>query len=85
MQLFGMRDYPTILGPAMAMVPAGISIGSPLWGVTFDTTGSYTIALVVAAIVTAVAAVLLVWTIRSAPALRTRVERELSQSYSTTE
>ncbi len=84
MQLFGMRDYPTILGPAIAMVPAGISIGTPLWGIAFDRTGSYTIALVVAALVTVLAAVLLVWTIRSAPALRTRVERELNQTYDAT-
>jgi len=83
MQLFGMRDYPAILGPAMAMVPAGISIGSPLWGIAYDRTGSYTVALAMAAAVTVVAAVLLVWTIRSAPTLRTRVERELSQTYDT--
>lgn len=84
MQLFGVRDYPTILGPAIAMVPAGIAIGTPLWGFAYDRTGSYTIALVVAAAVTVVAVVLLVWTIRSAPALRTRVEHELNQTYDTT-
>ena len=84
MQLFGIRDYPTILGPAMAMVPAGISIGTPMWGIAYDTTGSYAIALAVAAAVTMAAAVLLIWTIRSAPALRTRLEHELNQTYATT-
>ncbi|MGB7962112.1 MAG: MFS transporter [Propionicimonas sp.] len=84
MLLFGMRDYPTILGPAIAMVPAGISIGTPLWGMAYDRTGSYTIALVAAAALTVVATALLSWTIRSASALRTRVERELNQTYDTT-
>lgn len=85
MHLFGMRDYPTILGPAIAMVPAGISIGSPMWGIAYDRTGSYTLALVVAAAVTIVAALLLVWSIRSGPELRTRVERQLGQTYDTTD
>jgi len=81
MQLFGLRDYPTILGPVMAMLPAGISIGTPLWGIAYDATGSYTSALIAAAAVTAVAALLLTWTLRTGPALRERVERELGQTY----
>ncbi|MFP5416683.1 MAG: MFS transporter [Actinomycetes bacterium] len=74
MQVFGLRDYAKILGPAMAMLPAGMSVGTPLWGVAFDVTGSYTPALVVAAVLTVVAALLLGWTIASAPALRRRAE-----------
>lgn len=81
MQMFGVRDYPVILGPTMAMLPLGISIGTPLWGIAYDRTGSYTSALVVAAVLSVVAALLLVWAIRSAPALRSRVERELGQTY----
>ena len=78
MLLFGLRDYAAILGPAMAMLPAGIAIGTPLWGVAYDVTGSYTVALVVAAVLSVVAGLLLVWAIRTAPALRSRVERDLS-------
>lgn len=81
MQMFGLRDYATILGPAMAMLPAGVSVGTPLWAVAVDATGSYTIALVVAAAATVVVALLLLWAIPSAHGLRDRVERELGQSY----
>lgn len=74
MQVFGLRDYARVLGPVMAMLPAGMSLGTPLWGVAYDLTGSYTSALVVGAALTVLAALLLGWTIRSAPALRRRVE-----------
>lgn len=80
LQLFGMRDYARILGPSMAMLPAGVSIGTPLWGLAYDTTGSYTAALVASVVVLLVASLLLVWTIRSGPAFRSRVERELGQA-----
>lgn len=70
MQVFGLRDYPVILGPTMAMMPAGISIGTPLWGIALDATGSYTTALWGAAALTTVSAALLAWTIRSSHRLR---------------
>lgn len=63
--LFGIRDFAAILGPTTAMVPAGLAIGTPLWGLAIDRTGSYTIALAVAAVVTLLAAWLLAWAIRS--------------------
>lgn len=71
---FGMRDYATILGPTMAMMTAGTAIGTPLWGVVVDVTGSYTLALVVAAVLSASSAGLLVWALRTAPAMRRRLE-----------
>ncbi len=74
--VFGMRDYGSILGPTMAGMPAGVAIGTPLWGMAVDLTGSYTIALVASAVLTVLTAVLLVWVLRSAPALRRRVEAE---------
>ena len=74
LQVFGLRDYPRILGPVMAMLPAGMSIGTPLWGVAYDVTGSYALALAVGAALTVVATGLLAWALRSAPALRSRVE-----------
>lgn len=81
MLLFGLRDYTAILGPAMAAGPVGIAIGTPLWGLAFDRTGSYSAGLVVAAVATVVAAALLFWAIRTAPAFRARVARELDQRY----
>lgn len=81
MQMFGMRDYATILGPVMAMLPAGVSVATPLWAVAVDITGSYTIALAVAAAATVASGLLLLWAIPSARGLRDRVERELGQSY----
>ena len=80
MLMFGLRDYAAILGPAMAMLPAGIAIGTPLWGVAYDLTGSYTLALIVGAALSLIAALLLAWAIRTAPALRSRVERTLAEA-----
>lgn len=82
LQMFGVRDYPAILGPAMAMLPAGVAVGTPLWGIALDATGSYTLALVVAAGALVVALLALVWAIPSAAHLRARVARELGQTYS---
>lgn len=76
MQLFGPRDYAAILGPAMAALPAGMAIGAPLWGGVAESTGSYTLPLLLAAGTTAASIVLLVWAIRTAPGLRKRVEQE---------
>ena len=80
MLLFGVRDYAAILGPVMAMLPAGIAIGGPLWGVVVDVTGSYRPALVTAAILTVITGVLIGWAIRTAPALRRSAESESSPS-----
>lgn len=81
MQMFGVRDYASILGPVMAMLPAGVSVATPLWALSVDRTSSYTVALVVAAVAIVVAAVLLWWAIPSARGLRDRVERDLGQTY----
>lgn len=81
MLLFGPRDYAQILGPAMAAGAVGIALGTPLWGLAVDRSGSYDVGLVVAGAVTVVAAALLVWAIRTAPALRARVARDLDQGY----
>lgn len=81
LQMFGMRDYPRILGPVMAMLPAGVAVGTPLWGVAVDATGSYALALLVAVGAIAVALVALAWAIPSAARLRERVAREQGQTY----
>lgn len=74
MQVFGLRDYAAILGVTMAMLPAGVSIGTPLWGVALDSTGSYDLALAVAAVLTGLSILLVWWVVSTAPALRRRVE-----------
>lgn len=78
-RVFGMRDHATILGPAMATMPAGMALGTPLWGMAVDRTGSYTVALLASIGLTLVTAALLVWALRSAPAMRRRVEAELGE------
>ena len=78
MLMFGPRDFAAILGPAMAMMPAGMALGTPLWGIAVDLTGSYTTALLVSAVLTAVTAALLGWAIQTAPNFRSRIERELA-------
>lgn len=81
MQMFGMRDYAAVLGPVTAMLPAGIAIGTPLWGMSVELTGNYNAALVISAAAVVVAALLLAWAIPSAQRLRDQVERNLGQSY----
>lgn len=75
--VFGMRDYATILGPTMAMMSGGVAVGTPLWGVAVDVTGSYTVALVAGILLSVVSAALITWVLRTAPALRHRVDAEL--------
>lgn len=80
-QMFGVRDFSTILGPAVAMLPAGVAVGAPLWGLAYDVTGSYTVALGAGGALTLLAAALLAWALRSASHLRDGVERDLGQGY----
>lgn len=49
---FGARSFVQLLGLFTATMPIGIAIGSPLWGLAKDTTGSYDVALVVALVLT---------------------------------
>lgn len=72
-QVFGMREYAAILGPAMATMPAGMAIGTPLWGIAVDVTGSYTVALLGSLGLTVVTGLLLTYVLRSAPAMRRRL------------
>ena len=44
---FGGRAFVSLLGVGTATMPAGIAIGSPLWGLSKDATGSYDPALAV--------------------------------------
>ena len=75
--VFGMRDYATLLGPTMATMSGGFALGTPLWGVVVDLTGSYTAALVAGIGLSAASATLITWAVRSAPAMRQRIEADL--------
>lgn len=81
MQMFGMRDYAAVLGPVTAMLPAGIAVGTPLWGTAVEQTGNYTAALLISVVGIVAAALLLAWAIPSGQRLRERVERDLGQTY----
>ncbi len=81
MQAYGPRDFAGILGPVVASIPVGIAIGSPLWGVVKDVTGSYSPALIGGVVLSIVPLLLLTWILRTAPAFRSRVETELAQRY----
>lgn len=81
MLAFGPRDFTGILSPVMAAIPVGLAVGTPLWGVVKDATGSYGPALVGAVVATLLALACIAWAIRSAPAFRARVEKDLAQTY----
>lgn len=65
-QVFGPEHYAAILGPLMGAMPAGLSLGAPLWGLTIDLTGDYRVGLIVAAACSALVAFALTWVIRRA-------------------
>jgi len=45
---FGERHLVALLGTGIATMPVGVALGAPLWGLVKDSTGSYTLGLVVA-------------------------------------
>ncbi len=81
MLAFGPRDFAGILSPIMAAIPVGLAVGTPLWGLIKDATGSYGPALIGGVVATGVSLACFTWAIRSAPAFRARVEKDLAQTY----
>ena len=65
--VFGGRSFVPLLGIATATMPAGVALGSPLWGLSKDATGSYNTALTIAAVLTVVIVVLVVYALRTGP------------------
>lgn len=57
-RIFGARAFAALLGVGLATMPVGIAIGSPLWGLAKDLTGSYQLALVAAMGIAALSAAL---------------------------
>lgn len=79
--VFGPRDFVAILGPTMAMMPLGMSIGAPLWGLVHDLTGAYSPGLWMAAGLCLAAGGMITLAVRGGASLRQRVERDLAQGY----
>lgn len=46
----GEANFPNVYGVVTTAVFCGLAVGTPLWGMTFDLTGDYTIALVAGAL-----------------------------------
>lgn len=78
MAVFGPRDYGQILGPVTSTFPISMAIGAPAWGFVKDALGSYDLALWAGAGLSGVGALLLWTALRTAPAMRARIERELT-------
>lgn len=66
---FGGRAFASLLGAGMATMPAGVALGSPLWGVSKDLTGSYDPALVIATGLTVVIVALVSYALVTGPRL----------------
>lgn len=64
---FGDRHLVALLGVGMAAMPIGVAIGSPLWGLVKDMTGSYTSGLYIAMGVAAVALALMSYALITGP------------------
>ncbi len=45
-QLFGGRAFASLVGIALAGMPLGVAVGSPLWGIAYDVAGNYRPALI---------------------------------------
>lgn len=64
--IFGMRDYASIWGLVSMACVLGQAIGAPLWGLAYDLTGSYAVAMYISAIIVCIAFAILAWARQSA-------------------
>lgn len=62
---FGQKDYAALWGLVSMSNVLGQAIGAPLWGLAYDLTGSYHIAMYASAAIVIVSILLLVWAMRS--------------------
>lgn len=69
--IFGMRDYASIWGVISMASVLGQAIGAPLWGLAYDLTGSYQIAMHLSAGIVCIAGIVLAWVYRSSRAAAT--------------
>ncbi len=73
--LFGQKSYSHLLGLFLALMSAGIAIGTPLLNFCYDITGSYHLAFLWIAILAMVVLVALLWCCRKADRLHAREEQ----------
>lgn len=74
---FGGRPFVSLLGVATATMPAGVALGSPLWGLSKDLTGSYNPALLIAVLATVLIVALIGYALLTGPTLwQTAARRE---------
>lgn len=65
---FGQKNYAALWGLVSMSNVLGQAIGAPLWGLAYDLTGSYHIAMYVSAVIVVVGILLLVWAAKSVKA-----------------
>lgn len=64
--VFGQRDYAALWGLVSMANVLGQAVGAPLWGLAYDLTGGYQVAMYISAGVVALAYFVVVWAYRSA-------------------
>lgn len=78
---FGGRAFSSLLGAGMATMPAGVALGSPLWGLPKDATGSYDLALTIAIGLAVVTVGLIAYALVTGPKLwRSAEERSVTMA-----
>lgn len=64
--VFGQKDYAALWGLVSMANVLGQAIGAPLWGLAYDLTGGYQIAMYISAAIVALAYFVVTWAFRSA-------------------
>lgn len=68
--VFGLRDYASIWGVVSMACVLGQAVGAPLWGLAYDVTGGYEVAMYASAVLVAASFAILAWAQRTAVARR---------------
>lgn len=67
---FGLRDYASIWGVVSMACVLGQAVGAPLWGLAYDLTGGYEVAMYASAALVAASFAILAWAQRTSAARR---------------
>jgi MFS family permease len=54
-KIVGQERFASVYGIVLMMIPAALAVGTPLWGLAYDITGNYTVALFTAAFAAVIA------------------------------
>ncbi len=66
--VFGQRDYAALWGLVSMANVLGQAVGAPLWGLAYDLTGGYQVAMYISAAIVVLAYFVVVWAYKSAQA-----------------